>query len=154
MRARSYVQLPYFFLAVAGRRLPRLAEGRVEQKSNKGPKSVDFHNNLLRAKSEHQTKPKHRTGPPFHFRLFRRWVRDRGSDLLSRLHQHSRILLLRLSARWRNFKGRLKWRIFLVGRWKPVLDTSHAWSKASEMLYSLICALCTSILLRKLCLYF
>ncbi len=86
-----------------------IAEGRVGQKSNKAPKSVDFHNNLFTVFiwAPNQTQAQDR--PPFLFRLSRRWVRGRGSDLLPRLHQHSRILLLRLSARWRTFIGRL-WR--------------------------------------------
>ncbi len=103
-----YVHLPYFFLAVAGRRLPMLAEDRKEQNS-KSLRARVFTIIFLRSICLFlSTKPNPtRTGHPFLLRLSRRWVRDRRSDLLSRLHQHSRILLLRLSARWRNFKGRL-----------------------------------------------
>ncbi len=57
---KMYVHLPYFLLPVVGRRLPMIAEGRVEQKSNKGPKNVGFYNNLFTVYlsiSEHQTKP-------------------------------------------------------------------------------------------------
>ncbi len=154
-RPRMYELLPYFFLAVAGRRLPMLAERRVEQKSNKGPQSGDFHNNLFTGSlSEHQTKP-NRTGPHFLLRLSRRWVRVRGSDLLPRLHQHRRILLLRLSARWRtfNFQGSPEGADFPHGRWDPVLD-AFSCVKQSKRDVTTTSVPYVCMLLRKLCLYF
>ncbi len=111
-----YELLPYFFLALAGRRLPMLAGGRVGFDNN----LPTVYNNWACKQTQAQDRAplplqivpavSARPGEPPALTF----VPTQSDPITATVHQ-----VRDLAA----FKGRLKkGQIFLTGRWKPVLD--------------------------------